>query len=205
MERLYTKIEKLSKKPKMDELLTIISNYYAILRQTPNLSDEIYKRNGSHLEEGWKQIYTSKSITKHEEDIIDTLKILAGLLCDTSNWCIVGSTSRFLQGDHVNPNDIDIVTDQKGIELIKKYCSAFIYEKPIYRESESIRSIYGYLMINDILIDVMTDLRGNIDGKWENFDYESIRKVKVKYDCWTFNLRHIEDEIDIQNKLDSSK
>lgn len=198
MENLYKKIEKLSKKPKIDELLTIISNYYSILRQTPNISDSIYNKHHNKLHKNWEYIYKNALITKHKKEIIDTLKMLSGLLCDDKNWCVIGSTARFLQGEDVLPNDIDILTNEEGMNNFLKYCSAFIYEKPMYRKEENISSVYGFLMINNISIDIMTNLKGKLLGEWTEFPFENTPITIIKYDCLELKLRDIQNENDIQ-------
>ncbi len=208
MEGIENQILRYSKRVKIDELMNVLSEYYSVLLSTPNISNNIYKKHADKLNKGWDMRCKSIPLSNPKKEIIDCLKTLNGLVCDEFNWCVIGSSSLFLQGVPINPNDIDILTDEQGIKLIKKHCSPFIYEDMNYKQDETktLKSIHGRLVINHVNIDIISSIENLVDGRWISHDNIETHKVSLKEGCFEVNLRSIAYEKEIYQRIgDESK
>lgn len=96
-------------------------------------------------------------------------KIYARLLNTNVNWVVTGSLSFALQGISLEPNDIDLQTDEAGAYEIERRFSEFVTRKVTFSSSEKIRSHFGALLINDIKVEIMGDISKRLEGgTWEN-------------------------------------
>ena len=83
------------------------------------------------------------------------------------NWAITGSCSLALQGVAVVVHDIDLRTDTDGAYAIERLFSAHSQRKVVYTVSETIRSHFGALTINDIAIEIIGDAQIRLaDTTW---------------------------------------
>jgi len=99
-------------------------------------------------------------------------RILAALDGAGITWALTGSASFALQGVPVQPNDVDIQTDEVGayaIERILAHVPNATITKPVeYRESSSIRSHFGNLDIDGVKVEIMGALQKRLpNGEWE--------------------------------------
>lgn len=84
------------------------------------------------------------------------------------NWVVTGSVSFAIQGMPVEPNDIDIQTDEAGAYEIERLFSEFVAKKVALSSSERIRSHFGTLMIDGIEVEVIGDVQKRLEnGNWE--------------------------------------
>ncbi len=95
-------------------------------------------------------------------------KIYNHLDNDGVNWVVTGSLSFALQGVPVEPNDIDIQTDEAGAYEIERRFSRFVTRKVCFSSAERIRSYFGALLIDGIKVEIMGDIQKRLeDGTWE--------------------------------------
>lgn len=92
------------------------------------------------------------------------------------NWVITGSTAFIIQGIPLAPNDIDIQTDERGAYQIEKCFKDFIKTKVRLSSDGKISSHFGCLEIDGIKVEIMGDIRKNINGVWE--EPVDLRKYK---------------------------
>ena len=84
------------------------------------------------------------------------------------NWVVTGSVSFALQGMPVEPNDIDIQTDEAGAYETERLFSEFVTKKVAFSSTEKIRSHLGALAIDGIEVEIMGDVQKSLeDGSWE--------------------------------------
>ncbi len=95
-------------------------------------------------------------------------KIYARLSNSNVNWVVTGSLSFALQGVPVEPNDVDIQTDEAGAYEIERLFSEFVTKKVAFSSAKQIRSHYGSLMIDGIKVEIMGDIQKRLEGgEWE--------------------------------------
>ena len=82
------------------------------------------------------------------------------------SFCLSGTTSLFLQGINVKPNDLDLCVANdaafKLVKALKKYC----VQQVEFGELETLSSWRGVLKINGIEVDVLGDFKVKVDDKW---------------------------------------
>ncbi len=101
-----------------------------------------------------------------DPDYISTLQRIKDRISDVE-WVITGSTGMKLQGMPLDPNDIDIQTNESGAYNIEKIFSDNVIREVEFIENDDIRSHFGELGINGIKIELMGDLQKKINGVWE--------------------------------------
>lgn len=82
-------------------------------------------------------------------------------------WVITGSTGMILQGMSLDPNDIDIQTNEAGANAIERTFSDNVVREVEFVENDDIKSHFGELKINGIKIELMGDLQKKINGSWQ--------------------------------------
>ncbi|HAJ32207.1 MAG TPA: hypothetical protein DCK79_02370 [Candidatus Atribacteria bacterium] len=113
----------------------------------------------------------------------DYLKVLRKInmrLNKTSvNWAVTGSLGFALQGVPVEPNDLDIQIDKRGVYEIERHLSEFVTKRVTFSSTERIRSYFGELIIDGIKVEIMGDIQKRLkDGSWENpVDLEYHKRV----------------------------
>lgn len=110
-------------------------------------------------------------------------KIWTRLHWSRINWALTGSLSFALQGLPVNPNDIDIQTDEAGAYEIEHLFSEFVVREVKFAATEKIRSHFGALEIDGVKVEIMGDIQKRLeDGTWEesvNLEHH-IRFIEVE-------------------------
>jgi hypothetical protein len=95
-------------------------------------------------------------------------KIYARLINTNINWVVTGSLSFALQGIAVEPNDIDLQSDEAGAYAIEQCFSEFVVKKVSFSSDHNIRSHFGMLLIDGIKVEIMGDISKRLqDGTWE--------------------------------------
>ena len=79
------------------------------------------------------------------------------------NWAIFGSTNLLLQGINVEPNDIDILTDNKGAYEIEKLLIEYSTKKVKYSSDGKVTSHFGALGISGVKAEIVGDYTSNKD------------------------------------------
>ena len=84
------------------------------------------------------------------------------------NWVVTGSLGFALQRVPVQPNDIDIQTDEAGAYEIESLFSDVVIRKVKFSATERIRSHFGALQIDGVEVEIMGDIqKRSADGVWE--------------------------------------
>ncbi len=84
------------------------------------------------------------------------------------NWVVTGSLSFALQGLPVEPHDVDIQTDKQGAYEIERRFSSQVSRKVTFSSTERMRSHFGALLIDGIVVEIMGDIQKRLeDGIWE--------------------------------------
>ena len=84
------------------------------------------------------------------------------------NWVVTGSLSCALQGLPFEPHDIDIQTDKQGAYEIERRFSSQVSRKVTFSSTERMRSHFGALLIEGIVVEIMGDIQKRLeDGTWE--------------------------------------
>jgi hypothetical protein len=101
---------------------------------------------------------------------IDVLRIIYGRLNKTNiNWVITGSLSFVLQGVPIEPDDIDIQTDEAGAYEIERCFSEFVTKRVTFSSTKRIRSHFGELRIDGVKVEIMGDVQKRLeDGTWDH-------------------------------------
>jgi hypothetical protein len=106
-------------------------------------------------------------------------------------YVFVGSSSLALQGISILPNDVDIATDQRGLELIQKEFEEFV-KSPIEKRLSKINLKFGIksyanfleLEINKIKIEVISGLKiKNQKLNYSKKDIVYVTKNQAKIPC----------------------
>jgi len=85
-------------------------------------------------------------------------KLHARLAHSRIEWAVTGSLSLALQGLPVEVKDIDIETDEKGVYRIETLFSEFSSTKVAFSSGRKIRSHFGVLLIDGLLVEIMGDV-----------------------------------------------
>jgi hypothetical protein len=138
--------------------------------------------------------------------MLDTISFIASKLGSIeSPWAIVGSSNLYVRGIADRANDIDIITDEKGVEEIYQTIQGdknFSFERTIH---ENVSSVFFSTVINDILIEIMGDPHNYSNGKWvPNLLWTgAVEKFDIS-DASVF-LTNIEYELKINTLLGNQK
>lgn len=100
---------------------------------------------------------------------MNVLRRIHARLSDTYvNWVVTGSLGFALQGVPVQPNDIDIQTDEVGAYQIESLFSDVVIREVKFSATERIKSHFGALQIDGIQVEIMGDIqKKGTDGAWE--------------------------------------
>jgi hypothetical protein len=83
-------------------------------------------------------------------------------------WVVTGSVGMALQGVPVEVHDVDLKTDRAGAYEIERLLAEYAVRPVRYLASECIRSHFGCLMIEGILVEIMGDMQSQLEnGAWE--------------------------------------
>ncbi len=105
-------------------------------------------------------------------------------LSDTHvDWVVTGSLGFALQGVPVQPNDIDLQTNEAGAYQIESLFSDMVIRKVKFSATERIRSHFGALQIDGIQVEIMGAIqKKGADGVWEEIVDPAHYKRMVEID-----------------------
>ncbi|MEI7792255.1 MAG: hypothetical protein WCI57_02095 [Candidatus Berkelbacteria bacterium] len=87
-------------------------------------------------------------------------------------WILSGSTSLYLQGVAIAPNDIDILTDIDSAVLIDELLQNYQIKKSEYSETEKYRSYFGVYEIGGVKVEVMANFQYRLqNGEWSEINH----------------------------------
>src|SRR5207247_9560169 len=91
-------------------------------------------------------------------------------------WIIIGSASLAVQGVHIRPRDIDILTDMRGAfefnTLLKDYENTPVR----FSRSEILESYFGIFKIEGVIVEVMGELKMRYGNQWTSKAGLEVRK-----------------------------
>jgi len=87
-------------------------------------------------------------------------------------WILSGSTSFYLQGVEITPNDIDVLTDIDSAALIDALLQDYQIQKSAYSETEKYRSHFGVYELDGVRVEVMADFQYRLkNGDWSEINH----------------------------------
>lgn len=95
------------------------------------------------------------------------------------SWALIGGTNLALQGVDVNPHDIDIITDCISFNAIVDLMQNYIDGSAGYVKSGRISSYYAKFCIDGTDVDVFSNIKNMIDGKY--LDAHAGWQENIKY------------------------
>jgi hypothetical protein len=134
---------------------------------------------------------------------VDVLRKICSLLNPSKvNWVVTGSFSFALQAVPIEPNDIDIQTDQAGAYEIERRFSEFVTKRVTFSSAERIRSHFGTLMIDGVNVEIMGDIQKRLqNGTWENpVDLKRQRRI-IEFEGMRVPVLSLEYEYEAYLKL----
>ena len=94
------------------------------------------------------------------------------------NWVVTGSVSFCLQGVPVSPNDIDIQTDETSAYSVERIFKRYLIKRVKFSSTDRIRSHFGALKIDGVLVEIMGAVQKFYDGAWEDpIDIDKHKKI----------------------------
>ncbi len=99
-------------------------------------------------------------------EIYAVLHQLDAALTDVS-WVITGSVGLALQGMPLEPNDVDIQTDDAGTVEIERRLAAHVTQPVALVERSWGRSLLGRLDIDGLQVEVIGDIQKRGEDGWE--------------------------------------
>jgi hypothetical protein len=81
------------------------------------------------------------------------------------NWAIFGSANLLMQGIQIEPNDIDILTDESGADKIENIFKENVTRPVKFSSDGEIQSHYGDLKINGVMVQIVGDFTSSEDLK----------------------------------------
>ena len=95
-------------------------------------------------------------------------KVHARLASADVSWAVTGSMGFALQGVPVEPHDIDIQSDEKGVYEIERLFSEYVARPVALSSTGTMRSHFGALSIDGLQVEIMGDIqKRSDDGAWE--------------------------------------
>jgi len=110
---------------------------------------------------------------------LEVLKKLYSRLEESDvNWVVTGSVSFCLQGVPVSPNDIDIQTDRASAYRLESLFSEYKVKEVRLSSTDRIKSHFGALRIEGVLVEIMGAVQKFYDGGWEDpIDIDRYKKI----------------------------
>lgn len=137
--------------------------------------------------------------------IMNTLRIIVNHLKSVDiSWTIVGSVSLALQGVDINPNDVDILTDKHGAFQIGALLKEFEV-KPVSLRTDLFESFYGLYEIQGTKVEVIGDLKVELDGVWISLSDRLKSPNLILIDSMTIPVSSLSDQLLFYEKLGREK
>ncbi len=104
-----------------------------------------------------------------DKKFIDVLKLVTKKMATADvRWMVFGSCGLALNGMQIQPDDIDILTDEEGILKINQALIDYKIQLPKIASSVIIDSTMGKFLLNGCSIEVMCNfkVKSQADGQW---------------------------------------
>jgi hypothetical protein len=123
----------------------------------------------------------------------------------TSNWMLIGSTSLFVQGYPVKPNDIDILCGPAEATMISALLKPYQLAIDENLSREKFRSVFSSYMIDGVKVEVMGNLEVNTPSGWIKIWEQIGTPEYVVVDEHAFKVPSRADQLTIYNFFDRKK
>jgi hypothetical protein len=120
------------------------------------------------------------------------------------DWLIIGTSSLYLSGYPVAPNDIDILTDAITAEEIEQMLAGYKVESGV-RPNEKFRSVFSQYMLNDFSIEIMGNLEVNTAAGWVLLRNEIVHTQTVLFNGNAFTVPSRADQIAMYTLFNRTK
>ena len=118
------------------------------------------------------------------------------------NWVVTGSLNFALQGLPLTPHDIDLQTDEAGAYAIERRFASYVQRKVMFSSTGRIRSHFGALRIDDIMIELMGDVQKRLEnGTWEDPVDLNRHKLIVVFEGLNIPVLSLEYEAQAYEKM----
>jgi hypothetical protein len=135
---------------------------------------------------------------KLKKELIETLEILVKIIPKDVKWGFSDGTAAFFYGSGREPTDLDICTDNLGVQKITEALNKFLL-KPAEKISKDLFEAYiAKFKVNEYEIEVYSEASIKIDDKIypKSIDEEQLKKIrKVKVNNIEIPLLSPEDVI----------
>lgn len=120
------------------------------------------------------------------------------------DWMIIGTTSLYLAGYPVEPNDIDVLTDTSSAKEIERLLAEYRVDSDIVA-NEKFRSRFSKYIIDGFNIEVMGDLEVNTAAGWVLLRDRIINPHVILFNQKTFTIPSKADQVTIYTLFGRSK
>jgi len=142
--------------------------------------------------------------------IIKALKLIESKLRGSGvRWVLAGSLSLALQGVNVKPNDIDILTDEKGAFEINRILKDYEVKPVRFCRSKIFQSYLGEFEIEGVKVEVMGGLKEFVKGEWRSLSHRLSTPRIIEMEGIRLPVSQLEDQLRsyqvLGRRKDSSK
>lgn len=141
-----------------------------------------------------------------DSGILKALRIVdKHLKSEDIRWTLMGSVSLALQGVDVNPNDIDILTEESGAFKIGALFKEYEVKPVRFGRTDLFESFYGLYDFEGTKVEVMGDLRVRLDGIWVSLSDRLKSPILIQIDSMNIPVSFLHDQLVFYEKLGREK
>jgi len=126
------------------------------------------------------------------------------LVAVKGDWMIIGTTSLYLSGQAVEPNDIDVLTDTVTAKEMEQLLSKYRVDSDI-APGEKFRSRFSKYDMDGFNVEVMGDLEVNTTAGWLLLRGEIVNPEIIFFNGATFNVPSKTDQLTIYTLFNRGK
>lgn len=142
-------------------------------------------------------------LTKENENILRALKLVYDRIKHHYlTWVIIGSSSLWLQGVDIVPEDIDILADKEGAIKIGEMLQEFEKRQVSFSRSGRYESFFGQYEIHGVQLEVMGNLRILIRDEWASYSGRLDRRIFVEVEKMKLPVTSLRDHLESYQNLD---
>jgi len=128
--------------------------------------------------------------------VLQVLRLLSQELRKANvRWVLAGSLSLALQGTHVEPRDIDILTNRQGAFKINEILKKYEVKSVEYSKTDKLASYLGIFKINDVTVEVMGAYKEREGDKWVSLSHRLKKPKIVEVDDLKVPVSPLEDQL----------
>jgi len=120
------------------------------------------------------------------------------------DWMIIGTSSLYITGYPVVPNDIDILTDAATAKEIEQLLADYRVASQV-KPNEKFRSVFSQYNLNNFNIEVMGDLEVNTPDGWVLLRDQILNPQTVLFNGKAFIVPSKADQIAVYTLFNRAK